>query len=116
MKKMTVPSRRSRAVERSSWTNCAALLVMSALRVCGAGRLDNLSFRRRFQTVADAAPDDAAREGGRRRVVEEDGGRHRPQQQVRPDPGAQPTVMLFEDERHGAQPEERLPHAEQEDD
>src|SRR5205085_10527917 len=80
------------------------------------GRFDDGSFRRRFQFVLDAAPDDSAREGCGQCVVEEERGGQGPQKKVRPNARAQFGVIVFEDERNGAQPEERLPDAEQKDD
>src|SRR5438067_2391820 len=99
-----------------------SLLTTEALRLVRnpksaiRNRLDDRSFRRRFQFVLDAAPDDSAREGRGQRVVEEERGAKRPQQEVRPHARAQFGVVVFEDERDGAQTEERFPDAEQKDD
>src|SRR5438874_2192281 len=55
-----------------------SLLTTEALRLVRnpksaiRNRLDDRSFRRRFQFVLDAAPDDSAREGRGQRVVEEE--------------------------------------------
>src|SRR2546423_2332078 len=77
---------------------------------------DDDGFLGRLQLGLEAAPQDAARERGGERVVEEEGRRQRPQKEVRPHARAKLRVMVFEHERHGAQAEEGLPDAEQEDD
>src|ERR1051326_1265308 len=162
MKKMTVPSRFSRPVERMRLKNCVVLFGISlTIAECGfriadlkkdenyaaltsrlcafartcltleapgaqrliriphseiRNRLDDVSFVRRFQLVADAAPDDAAREGCGERVVEEERRRRGPEQEVRPHARAQLRVVVFEHERDGVQAEKRFPDSEREDD